>query len=40
VSDQYVAALKACGVPVNLTEIPGADHDGAFASAAAAELVK
>jgi pimeloyl-ACP methyl ester carboxylesterase len=43
-SERYVAALKARGVPVTLTEIPGADHDAAFVSpvvyAAAAELAK
>jgi pimeloyl-ACP methyl ester carboxylesterase len=27
---QYTAALKARGVPVQLIEVPGADHDAAF----------
>jgi len=29
-AEQYTAALKARGVPVQLIEVPGADHDGAF----------
>jgi pimeloyl-ACP methyl ester carboxylesterase len=43
-SERYVAALKTRGVSATLTEIPGADHDTAFASPAvytmAAELAK
>jgi len=29
-AEQYTAALKARGVPVQLIEVPGADHDAAF----------